>query len=397
MPTKAECVKHLVENDERNIALGVGVRKQLKKLAKFEGEAMPFIPLGKCLQQTAIGNWKTWVASNTMHDGYGGHFMGVNTSWHEYSYCHEKGRTGANCLFKKWTGDESPSMTSSGSGVQITEEEIDQSIADLRRVQHKESFPVDTLMSFAHILRMQFNLQPSITNAISKRAAEINPGKGVLRVSMHVRRADACDHEHDHKSEMYSDAPSTLDSGPQVSGSRLCYRTKVYVDKLKQIYDLYKMPLAVYLATDDSASVIDEIRKRDPALYDMTTFHFSNYSRSDFEYDGMIEGDHDNHGFMTESALVDLWTLSHGQIFLGSLGSRFGKVGYLLATARHNRVIPFVTVDGHSLCCEIDEDCSKATPAIDSMENCLTYAHELSDREINKDYWTAGSTLRYIK
>merc|ERR1719356_1177716 len=99
---------------------------------------------------------------------------------------------------------------------------------------------------------MQFNLQPSITWAIAHRLGQIHPDRRALRVSLHIRRADACKEVNDN--ELYASNPSTIDSGPQVSGKRLCYQTKVYIDKLNQISDLYRMPLDVYLCTDDSAS-----------------------------------------------------------------------------------------------------------------------------------------------
>ena len=89
---------------------------------------------------------------------------------------------------------------------------------------------------------------------------------------------------------------------------------------------------------------------------------------------------------------------------MGHLGSRFGKVGWLLATAKYNTLIPYWTVDGRSYCCEIDEVCSNATELIGSMEHCLTFAHDLAqdDADIDEDldsYWEKGSSIRvkYVK
>jgi len=86
-------------------------------------------------------------------------------------------------------------------------------------------------------------------------------------------------------------------------------------------------------------------------------------------------------------------------LFIEPIGSRFGKVGWLLATAKYNTLIPFYTVDGRSYCCEIDENCAEAALQIGSMNHCLTFVHDIvgyqndlfDDQEL---YWEIGSTIR---
>ena len=113
------------------------------------------------------------------------------------------------------------------------------------------------------------------------------------------------------------------------------------------------------------------------------------------KYDGTIESDaNHNMAFMTEAAVQDLWHMSHSEAFVGHLGSRFGKVGYFLAVSRQNGALPYVTVDGHNLCCEIDEQCARGTAVMKNMVDCLTFAHENAGVPSNEDYWTAGSTVR---
>ena len=68
---------------------------------------------------------------------------------------------------------------------------------------------------------------------------------------------------------------------------------------------------------------------------------------------------------------------SHGQVFIGHLGSRFGKVGWLLATARFHTFIPFFSVDGHSFCCDVDEHCARMKPYVSDMENCMTFSYDV--------------------
>ena len=50
----------------------------------------------------------------------------------------------------------------------------------------------------------------------------------------------------------------------------------------------------------------------------------------------------ENIHILGETAVSDLWLLSHSHAFVGHLGSRFGKAAWLLATARHNTFIPFL-------------------------------------------------------
>jgi len=94
-----------------------------------------------------------------------------------------------------------------------------------------------------------------------------------------------------------------------------------------------------------------------------------------------------------------LTELIYPLLYIIPIGSRFGKFGWLLATAKYNTFVPFFTVDGRSYCCEIDENCAEAAIHISSMEHCLTFAHEIVSRvdqipEDNELYWKIGSTVR---
>jgi hypothetical protein len=97
-----------------------------------------------------------------------------------------------------------------------------------------------------------------------------------------------------------------------------------------------------------------------------------------------------------EAAMIDMWHLSHGQVFIGHLGSRFGKLSWWQAIARQNSFVPYFTVDGHSVCCDIDEACGNVSAAVISMENCLTFLRETSPVVQDPDtYWTEGATVRF--
>ena len=156
--------------------------------------------------------------------------------------------------------------------------------------------------------------------------------------------------------------------------------------------------LHVYLSSDDSKSLLEEIQTNDPALYTSMTWHVLGYPdrSSIFQYQGSIEGNrHGQHNVLGETAVADLWLLSHGEVFVGHLGSRFGKMAYLLSTARYNRFIPYFSVDGKSYCCDVDEDCGYMKPYIRSMDgHCLGFSMTRWKTRPNKNYWDIGTLAR---
>lgn len=158
----------------------------------------------------------------------------------------------------------------------------------------------------------------------------------------------------------------------------------------------------MYFSTDHAESVMTEIQRDFVDLYQSMNWYFLDYvSDNTFNYTGSIEGDEMSkaqQARLGESAVVDLFHLSHGEVFIGHLGSRFGKVSWLLMTARHDRFIPFFSPDGHSFCCEVDEACGEMKPFITDMENCMTFSHEMAvDIPMNQPpegYWEVGSRKR---
>lgn len=221
-----------------------------------------------------------------------------------------------------------------------------------------------------------------------------------LRVSLHLRRTDACHHEQ----EGYETRGSPLDSPAQTTNRRKCYATSVYLDALRRVQTLVSnsnTTIDVYFSTDHTGSVTEEIRTDFADLYRQMNWYYLNYADSNtFDYKGVIEIDasSDQQAILGESAVADLLHMSHGQVFIGHLGSRFGKVSWLLMTARYSRFVPFFTPDGHSYCCEIDEACGEVKPYITDMENCMTFSHELAvDIPMNQPpqgYWDVGSRKR---
>lgn len=255
------------------------------------------------------------------------------------------------------------------------------------------------LLMFSHVARLRFNRQPTLRRIFEEHITTVHTfqnhtNANILRVSVHMRRADSCDH----KRRGYQSKASSLSSRPQVSGVRRCYATSVYMNALRRVQRMSQRPMEVYLSTDYGGEVMAEIKKHFNDLYRSVTWKYLKYDRSIFRYGVMIDDiqQHQKLENLGETAFVDLWLLSHGQVFVGHLGSRFGKMGWSLATARHNHFIPFFAVDGHSFCCAIDENCGLLKEYMDSMEVCISYQQELMKVPANKDYWKVGSKVRMI-
>jgi len=261
------------------------------------------------------------------------------------------------------------------------------------------------LLSFAHIARMQFNMQPGLRSAYTKYTSIVNPGVGQLRVGVHIRRSDSCSVL---VQAGFKEQASKIDAGPQMTNVRLCYNTTVYINMLRRVKSLYNMPLAVYLSSDDAGSILDEIKSLSPDLFESSSWHHLNFPQDAQEALGGVGQGHksgtvvENQGsaesvLLGETAVLDAWHLSHSEVFIGSLGSRFGKGAYLLAVSRHNVPVPYISVDGHSYCCQNDEQCSSATAALTGMMDCLLFAPEIDHimPNMKQTYWEDGVTIRW--
>jgi len=273
--------------------------------------------------------------------------------------------------------------------------------------------PLTYLLAYCHISRITLQLRPFVLDLYQSHLREVsdpdhNESSAIpFKVGLHVRRGDACGHS----KTGYEDVASKLDSIPQVSHLRKCYQTNVYLKALRKILKNLKKrkeeyQLVVYLATDHSSSLLKEIEEADPDLYASTTWMYLEYSRDLFDYlpkelDPLayfIESpENPNKAVLGESAILDIHHLSHGiDAFVGHLGSRFGKLGWYQAISVRNGFVPFFTVDGHSACCDIDENCGKMAKdgAIVSMENCLGLFYpqidEFRNNQTETDYWVDG-------
>jgi len=292
---------------------------------------------------------------------------------------------------------------------------------------NKELSSLGYLLMFSHVVRMVFNIRPFVKEIYAERLtsvgkdgnSELSPASKIgkknarngnddneepFNVALHMRRGDSC---HEPSPSEYQSYASPINSPGQTGADRHCYKTKVYMNALRKIRLLVPRtrPLHVYLATDDVGDMISEIvskkheSRAEEEVVDVERWHFVKYSRDVFNYEALTIEDVENKDHqpkLGETAIIDLWHLSHGHAFVGHLGSRYGKVAWLLATARHNTFIPFFSVDGHSVCCEIDEACGKMKPFV-TVDNCLTFGHEYIDFDHNRNngtYFQEGSLAR---
>ena len=234
-----------------------------------------------------------------------------------------------------------------------------------------------SLFLFAHMARIKFNRRPFLDKIYREQltAVVVPKSQNVMDegnnhtdtnsedpfiLSLHMRRGDSCG---DPDPQNYESRASSLDSKQQSGGDRKCYQTEVYLRAVARVRQLVPRtrPLHVHLATDDVGNVMDEIFT---SIYDkeitnkvsanalgVDKWYFLNITRDHF----LVKTDTieavenlENQPKLGETAVTDIWLLSHGHAFVGHLGSRFGKVSWLLATARRNSFIPFFSVDGHS-------------------------------------------------
>ena len=417
------CIPHLHNPQYRDALawIGVQMRRAMKAVAVFEGrttESIKEIPVGKGMQYNTITVWNRWRGHNLLPKEYLSSGESIFVDEYLYPNCIDNDGTtalykGFSCFFRGIQASELSTgrileseaiqwFNDTATDAPTTKQQIRKLLLKFVRnhqptlknpkrgefgysedVNESDFFlsPLGNLMMFAHLTLMMFNRRPFLDKIYQEKATSIgsdgqvdsSPNSNVrtaksgkddkepFNVALHIRRGDSCNKEIDPK--RYSEDASPLDSVAQMGNRRQCYKTKVYLDALRQIRRLVPKtrPLHVYLATDHVGSVIDEIVNKKfktgnnssakEEVIEVERWHFLNYSRHHFDYDAESIESEDNRAhqpILGETAVADLWHLSHGHAFVGHMGSRFGKVAWLLATARYNTFIPFSTVDGHS-------------------------------------------------
>ena len=446
---------HDPEREKALAWTGIELRKSMRETSEIAGlvQDESETPLGKALQYNTIDTWKAWRSSNILPAGYDprGVSIFVREGWYPdcLVYNPKTNKTdlrfgGHSCFYRGLVGQEDSAGAIPEDKARRWYDETfpkgEQTRRKIRtildgffeahqpgsdRQQPAHFSPLGNLMLFAHTTRMLFNrrsfldeiyqekltsvsMPPSETGPALRSgtaaAASVETTTGTVdndnpfNVALHIRRGDSCGKHDEEDYEEYEREASLLHSIAQVGSERRCYQTEVYLDQVRRIRGMVprERPLHVYLATDDVGDLAEEIAGRNPREnYGIDVLHYLDYSREHFRYDASSIEDDENRKKqpkLGETAVADLWLLSHGDAFVGHKGSRFGKISWLLAMARRNNFVPFASVDGHSFCCEVDENCGAIKPYI-TVDNCLTFGHEYLGLS-NEDYWESGSTAR---
>jgi hypothetical protein len=339
------------------------------------------------IQATTISLWRRWLMKTALPMGMANRTVTfMNESM--YSACREKKLLGWICVFHDFQVEENTN----------DEEDLipdDQSINSLKmrmeqfRDNLTHSTTLEYLQLFSHISRIAFNLRPHVLEIYKRRLKTIDHNRlsndKILRVALHVRRGDACRF----MTRPYQLECSDFEEAAQIGNKRLCYSNYAYMESLLRIMNMVDRHIVVYLATDYASSFLDEISSDSHLryIYLNASWKYLDYPRKIFDYASTKRGKKGMHitdprntqkAILGEVAFVDIWHLSHGQAFIGHLGSRFGKVSWIQAIGRHNAFVPFFSVDGHSICCELAESCESMSRFVVSLENCLAIFWPLS-------------------
>jgi len=402
---------------QQRVYAGIVRRQTIKKMAtywqtSFSGSAS-WVPLGRSFQTTSQALFREWMKRNQLPPQLSNNdFAAVNIS--SFEFCIENGLKGRNCIVDKLSEreqlgvfeEEAFNRYDNGTTSTLDDDRMENE-KELRLFWRNrfDTTPVEYLLMFSHMARIALNIRRHILDLYRQRVQTISSSgivdftNDTFRVAMHVRRGDSCGH----KLGGYAQEASPLDSRAQISSVRMCYDTAVYMKALQRVLALAEgRHLVVYVATDHLLDLMDDIQKNHQQMYKRATWKIVQHPREIFNYSHTLRGGEqfiefsENHAALGETAIMDLWHLSHGQAFIGHLGSRFGKLSWWEAMARHNSFVPFFTVDGHSVCCDIDEACGKIAPSIVSMENCLTFSRDQTKYQIDKKrYWSEGSFVRF--
>jgi hypothetical protein len=371
-------------------------------------------PIGKRSQVVAIYVWRHWLWSNEILEGVENEPDAfLNHSW--YPDCVQHNLQGKRCFLQAFMSSEvlgdiekdALRLHPAYNNVSVREREATKILHTVRQNAFAIA-PLDYLLMFAYISKISLNFRPHVHGLYKKRLKVLSHNTTkvfqTLRVGMHVRRGDSCAHSLSN----YEQKAWPLDSRAQFGLTRICYDTNVYVKALERVLHLAgnNRHIEVYLATDYSRSLLEEIQSNFTEIFRTVSWKYLDYSRNIFDYFGGDMGGGQNfiespnntqQGILGETAFADILHLSHSQIFIGHLGSRFGKIGWLQAVARHGSFVPFFSVDGHSPCCDIDEPCGEMTPYVVSMENCLAVFSPWSnhfERRNQTEYWLEGLKIR---
>ncbi|KAI2501356.1 hypothetical protein MHU86_13092 [Fragilaria crotonensis] len=370
----------------RRVYAGVLTRSVLKEsstIAMHMGEIARDVPLGKIFQSIVTDVWQIWLSTNTIPQGLG-NAPDAFVNHERYPFCRDNDLLGRYCFINDFSAEEEfgevehEAVAKFGHKSHASQEKKTRLKLESLQRNPFTATSLDYLLTFAHIVRITLNFRSHVLDLYRNHTITVDNIKTKNNSSMHETRT-----------------PSVL---------RSMYAVEMHVSTRKVATK--QVPPSQLKGTNGGNQAL--LRYADFVdLYQSVSWKYLQYSRDIFDYfrkkkeddgDNYIESPNNKfRAVLGETAIADLWHLSHGEAFIGHLGSRFGKLGWFLATARYNSFIPFFTVDGHSVCCDIDEACGENAEHIVSMENCMGKFWAASSYTSNIDpaiYFSTGAYFR---
>lgn len=393
-----------------DLAFAAALRRGLRSEAPWGPKSGDNIPLGKRLNYYTIDNWISWTSGGSSQRGgsldSGEHgadaderydtWLTRNFTERGIPYCQANGFSYMRCVLRPMNAAEAPDDLSPEECTILQHTRLAEEgtlVNEALRCRPRRDArvgsacgPMAELTLFTQLARMRLIREVPLIQACDKHCTEIRhrsadeaPGVPAtsprLKVGLHIRRGDSC--------WFRRDTPSRLNDPWQASSARYCYETSVYATALEALRNRYPGQLdTVLLSTDEAGlgGLLDDFRTGHSELFRSLNWRYLNFSRKAYDAPkrSMIEA-RDNvlykgaKGDMSFSGLADLWHLSHADLFVGHLGSRYGKQAWYMAMGRKGHFVPYVSVDGHTICCTMMESCGPAMDLVHDMHTCLTF------------------------
>ena len=141
--------------------------------------------------------------------------------------------------------------------------------------------------------------------------------------------------------------------------------SKVYADELEIVKDKYNIT-DVYLAST-GPDVLKDFKANYSRLFAKLNWHYLDFDHDMAEHGNSWNDDHSSR--IGAGSWANMWHLSNGDVFIGSFASHWARSAWELGMGRKGRLIPYVSVDGHSPCCD-SKKCAENSRK--TMDQCLS-------------------------
>eukprot|EP00548_Thalassiothrix_antarctica_P016932 CAMPEP_0194193268 /NCGR_PEP_ID=MMETSP0154-20130528/73963_1 /TAXON_ID=1049557 /ORGANISM="Thalassiothrix antarctica, Strain L6-D1" /LENGTH=399 /DNA_ID=CAMNT_0038917367 /DNA_START=181 /DNA_END=1377 /DNA_ORIENTATION=- len=268
---------------QQQIYSGIVRRQAIKAMAEYEKEPFEILaswmPIGKSFQFLSQALFREWMKRSKLYQTLPN--LADNTvNATSYKFCKEKKLQGKMCAINDFSEieefgiiEEEAMRLHNGVINKELRKEDEEKLWKFWRNRF-DTTPYEYLLIFAHMTRIAFNIRSHIIDSYQAQIKTIAPSQGkskeeTLRVAMHIRRGDSCDHA----LSGYQKKASPLNSRAQVSGHRYCYETAVYMNALERVHSLSdNRHLEVYVSTDHLLDLMDEIKKDHFEIYRKITW-----------------------------------------------------------------------------------------------------------------------------